>query len=54
MLKKKYGKFEFKNKEKYEGYFDNDLFHGKGIYEWNNKKKYDGDWRYGKMHGKGK
>ena len=52
--KKKCGKFEFKNKEKYEGFFENDLFHGKGIYEWSNKKKYDGEWKEGKMNGKGK
>jgi hypothetical protein len=52
--KKKYGKFEFSNKDKYEGFFENDLFHGKGIYEWSNKKKYDGEWKEGKMDGKGK
>ena len=52
--KKKFGKFVFKNKDKYEGYFENDLFHGRGIYEWSNKKKYEGEWREGKMNGKGK
>ena len=52
--KKKYGKFEWTNKNKYEGNFENDLFHGKGTYEWNNKKKYEGDWKFGKMDGKGK
>ena len=52
--KKKYGKYEFSNKDRYEGYFENDLFHGKGIYEWSNKKKYDGEWKEGKMDGKGK
>ena len=52
--KKKYGKFQWNDNNKYEGYFENDLFHGKGIYEWSNKKKYEGEWRFGKMNGKGK
>ena len=51
---KKYGKFEWKNKDRYEGYFENDLFHGNGIYEWSNKKRYEGEWKFGKMNGKGK
>jgi hypothetical protein len=52
--KKKFGKFEWKNQDKYEGYFENDLFHGKGVYEWSNKKRYEGNWKEGKMNGKGK
>ena len=52
--KKKFGKYEFKNKDRYEGNFNNDLFHGKGVYEWSNKKKYEGEWYEGKMNGKGK
>ena len=52
--KKKYGKFIWKNKNSYEGNFDNDLFNGKGIYKWGDKKMYDGNWKDGKMNGKGK
>ena len=52
--KKKYGKFEWKDKNSYQGYFEKDLFHGHGIYNWGDKKKYDGNWKEGKMNGNGK
>ena len=52
--KKKHGTFEWKNKNKYEGFFENDAFHGRGTYQWSNKKRYDGEWKFGKMSGKGK
>ena len=52
--KKKYGKFEWKNKNSYQGYFEKDLFHGQGVYKWGDKKMYDGNWKEGKIYGKGK
>ena len=52
--KKKYGKYEWKDKNSYQGNFDKDLFNGHGIYKWGDKKKYEGNWKDGKMHGKGK
>lgn len=52
--KKKNGKFVWKDKNSYQGYFENDLFHGQGTYKWGDKKMYEGNWKYGKMDGKGK
>ena len=52
--KKKYGKFEWKDKNSYQGYFEKDLFNGHGIYKWGDKKQYEGNWKDGKMNGKGK
>ena len=52
--KKKHGKYEWKDKNSYEGYFENDLFHGQGKYKWGDKKMYVGNWKEGKMNGKGK
>ena len=36
----------------YEGYWENDLRHGKGVMEWRNGK-YDGYWKNDKQHGVG-
>ena len=52
--KKKYGKFEWKDKNCYEGYFEKDIFNGLGTYKWGDKKQYEGNWKDGKMNGKGK
>ena len=52
--KKKHGKYEWKDKNSYQGYFEKDLFHGQGIYKWGDKKMYNGNWKEGKMNGKGK
>lgn len=52
--KKKYGKYEWKDKNSYQGYFEKDLFHGQGVYKWGDKKQYDGNWKEGKMNGNGK
>lgn len=52
--KKKYGKFVWKDKNSYQGYFEKDLFHGQGIYKWGDKKMYEGNWKEGKIYGKGK
>ena len=52
--KKKYGKYEWKDKNCYQGYFEKDLFNGLGTYKWGDKKKYEGYWKDGKMNGKGK
>ena len=33
--------------DKYEGYFKNGLFDGKGIYYYNNGNRYEGDYKNG-------
>ena len=52
--KKKYGKFVWKDKNRYEGNFEKDLFEGQGTYIWGDKKMYIGNWKEGKMNGVGK
>ena len=49
------GVIYFKNKTiKYEGYFINNNFEGKGKYYFENEMYYEGDWLKGLRHGKGK
>lgn len=52
--KKKYGKYEWKNGNMYQGLFDQNLFSGNGTYTWGDKRTYEGNWKEGKMNGKGK
>jgi len=36
----------------YEGYYEDDVKHGKGVLIWpDHVKQYDGEWSCGKMHG---
>ena len=46
--------YDFKNKNYYEGEFQNDKRHGKGKYFYNNKLVYEGEFFEDKYHGKGK
>ena len=41
------------NEEKYEGDFEKNLFHGKGLYTYNNGDEYEGDFEFGIRKGKG-
>ena len=41
------------NGEKYEGYFNNNYFNGKGIYIYNDGSSYKGDFEFGLKNGKG-
>ena len=43
----------FKNGNKYEGGWKDNIIHGQGIYTWVNGDKYAGKFKYGKAYGKG-
>lgn len=54
------GVMQFRNRDKYEGNFANDLFEGRGnsaatvgVYHGASGERYDGEWRAGRRHGKG-
>ena len=46
-----FGEYLWKNGDKYEGYYENDLRHGKGIYRFNNGSVLKGTWVNGKKEG---
>ncbi len=52
-LRSEYGREMFSNKDLYEGTFQNDKFHGKGVFKWNDGEAYDGDWVNGVREGFG-
>lgn len=37
----------------YQGYYSNDVRHGKGLMIWDVRRRYRGDWAYGVRHGYG-
>lgn len=44
----------FNNGMTYEGDYEDDVKHGKGVLTWpDHVKKYEGEWACGKMHGFG-
>ena len=56
-LKTGFGKLSYICKElkgdKYEGYFKDDKFHGKGVYLYNNHDMFEGEWENGQKNGRG-
>ena len=52
-MREGYGASLLRNGSKYEGYFLDDLFHGKGKFTYDNGKEYTGDFYQGKAHGSG-
>ena len=49
-----YGKITFYNGDRYEGFWENDSMHGKGIYYWKTGGRYEGEFQYGQIQGFGK
>eukprot|EP00039_Didymoeca_costata_P006788 m.93234 g.93234 ORF g.93234 m.93234 type:complete len:94 (-) comp13392_c0_seq2:301-582(-) len=42
------GKIKFSDGSSYEGYFENGMFHGRGMYVWSDGSCYEGDWKANK------
>lgn len=53
-MKHGYGKMYYSCRDLYEGMWENDKQHGKGLYLWKEGSKYLGDFAKGQMHGFGK
>lgn len=49
-----YGTISYFNGDSYEGFWENDKPHGKGIYKWKIGGTYEGDFLDGQLHGFGK
>ena len=47
------GIFDWPDKRRYEGEYDNDKKEGFGVYTWPDGRKYKGEWHNGKQHGDG-
>ena len=43
----------WKDGNRYEGEYINDLKHGFGVYTWADGSRYEGEWKDDNMHGKG-
>jgi len=43
-----FGKFQFTDGKKYEGFYLKDKKHGYGLFTWSNGKRYEGWWKDGK------